>query len=242
MLTGNPFRQKLDRKAAKVKTTVWSANNQGKDASVGKTDFAFSDQFLWIAWDFSIPLAWIVSVDIIGPGFQVVWDNPIDNHKEAAVFCIRTMFGYNTKDRDDLVQKLREAVAHAEAMPLPTVAAAAATSGTCQRCGVQQALTYDFEWFISVLMYWIKKPSRSVLCRDHAKLRLLLVVVTNFFLGNLGIGIVMSPIINLANVGEARNKGAIGSGMARALMTIGFLPYLLPVALVAWVVYYAVTF
>lgn len=242
MATNNPFRQRLDRKKAHLKTVVWQANDQGKDSSLGKTDFALSDEYLWLAYDFCVPLSWILSVDELGPGFRVTWKNPVSGQNETAAFCARTMFGYNRKKRDELIAQIKDAVGKATQMPVPSSVAVAEAAATCQRCGAQQANVYDLEWFISVLMYLIKKPSRNILCPDHAKSRLFLVCISNFILGNLGFGLVVSPIINLSNVREVRNKGAISSGIASALIAIGFLPYLLPLWIVAWAIHYAMTF
>lgn len=238
----NPFRRRLRRKDVTFKTKVRGANNQGKDNDSGNTDFALNDDYLWISYDFSIPLAWITGVAAVGPGFMVSWNNPIEGVEEAAVFCVRTFFGYNRKRRDDLVRRVLEACERAHERPQPAVAAAAATIPRCQSCGVTSPHQYDFQWMFSVGHLLLSKPDRRLLCPPHARWRARAVFASNLITSNLGFGFFISPIINLANVKEARKAGALGRIEAALWITLGFFPYGLIAWMLAWVVWYVIHF
>jgi hypothetical protein len=235
-MNSNPFRQKLDRKQVKYKTSVWPADSQGKASSQVRVLFALSDDYIWLSQDFSVPLSWLLSITEVGPGFLLTWKNPISSQNERAAFCIRTFFGYNKDKRDEIIQVVRQAMARAAVIPVRPEIALSEVSAICEKCGAQQAQVYDFQWLISVWLIWIKKPSRETLCHSHAKNRLLQVFASNFLLGNLGVGVFGSPLINLSNVNEAYIKGAISAGLASVFKAIGFIPYLLIAGLFVWTV------
>jgi len=242
MQGANPFRQRLRRKNTTFKTVVWQANEEGKDNSTGKTDFALNDEYLWMSYDFSVPLRWITTIEDLGPGFAIGWENPLQKTKEWAAFCVRTMFGYNRKRRDDLVLRIREAVARARTRPEPVVAAAAATIPRCQVCGDTDPAVYDFEWMISVVHLMLNKPDRRILCRKHGRWRARLVCASNLVTSNLGFGAFISPIFNMRNVQVARHGGALGSLEGAIWTTIGFAPYAVLALLVGWAIWFAIHF
>lgn len=242
MPSDNPFRQPLRRKEVLIKTQVRQANAEGKDAG-GNTDFAISNEYLWIAFYFSVPLAWIREVEPLGPGFVVAWENPLENREESAAFCIlKTGWGYNTKKRDELVRRLRDAVARAGAAPVPVQIAAAPSTTSCQLCGELNPRVFDFSWFTSFMVFSISKPDRRVLCSPHAASRLRAVTVYNLIIGNLGFGMFVSPIVSLGNILQVRRAGAITWPEAAFWTVLVFWPYVLLATLVGWSIWYAVTF
>jgi hypothetical protein len=242
LAASNPFRRRLRRKDVSFKTTVRGANSEGKDNDSGNTDFALNDDYLWISYDFSIPLAWITDVGNVGPGFMVSWDNPIEHVEESAAFCVRTFFGYNRKRRDDLVRRVFEAAERAHKRPQPAVAAAAATIPRCQSCGATSPHLYDFQWMFSVVHLLLSKPDRRLLCPNHARWRARLLFASNLVTANLGFGFFVSPIINLRNVQEARKGDALGRIEAAFWIALGFFPYALIAWMLGWVVWYVIHF
>ena len=238
----NPFRRPLRRKDVSFKTTVRGANAQGKDDDSGNTDFALNDEYLWTSYDFSVPLAWIKDVRDVGPGFMVSWNNPIENVNEAAVFCVRTFFGYNRKKRDDLVRRVREAAARAHQRPQPVPVAAAVAIPRCQACGATSPHQYDFTWMFSVVHFVLTKPDRRLLCPPHARWRARQVFASNLILANLGFGFFVSPIFAIANRLEARKGDALGRFEAALWVTLAFFPYALIAWMLGWVVWYVVKF
>jgi hypothetical protein len=98
MTVDNPFRQPLRRANVHFKTVIREANNDGKDAG-GNTDFAIGKDYLWIAFYFSVPLAWITSVRPLGPGFLIAWRDPIAKREEFATFCILRQAGATTRKK-----------------------------------------------------------------------------------------------------------------------------------------------
>jgi len=242
LAASNPFRRRLRRKDVTFKTNVRGANAQGKDNNAGNTDFALNDDYLWISYDFSIPLAWITHVGDMGPGFVVSWHNPIEDVEEAAAFCVRTFFGYNRKRRDELVRRVREAAERARNRPQPAVAAAAAAIPRCQVCGVTAPHQCDFEWMFSVGHLFFSKPDRRLLCPKHARWRARLVLASNLITANLGFGFFVSPIFCIGNVQIARKAGALGRVEAALWITLGFFPYALIAWMLGWVVWYVVHF
>ncbi|HYM60405.1 MAG TPA: hypothetical protein VEZ11_05885 [Thermoanaerobaculia bacterium] len=242
MPSDNPFRQPLRRKDVLFKTTVRQANADGKDAG-GNTDFAISNDYLWIAFYFSVPLAWIRDIEPLGPGFVVTWENRLENREESAAFCIlRSGWGYNTKKRDDLVRRLRDAAGKAGAGPVSAQIAAAPGMTTCQLCGALSPRVFDFSWFTSFLAFAISIPDRRVLCLPHAASRLRAVTVYNLIIGNLGFGMFVSPIVSLGNILQVRRTGAITKPETAFWTALVFWPYLLMATLVGWSIWYAITF
>ena len=242
MAVENPFRQPLRRKNVHFKTVVREGNAEGKDAG-GNTDFAIGDDYLWIAFDFSVPLTWITRVEPLGPGFLVVWRNPITREEEGASFCIlRTGWGYNSKKRDDLVRRVQEAVAKAAVRPAKPEIAAARAIPACQSCGDLKPHVFDFTWLTSVLAYTINKPDRRLLCRPHGARRLRAVTLYNLIMGNLGWGVFASPIINLRNIRMAQQAGAINKVEASIWIAVAFWPYAMLLAAVSWSLWFAFTF
>jgi hypothetical protein len=242
LAASNPFRRRLRRKDASFKTTVRGANSEGKDNDSGNTDFALNDEYLWLSYDFSVPLAWITNVGNVGPGFMVSWNNPIEGVEEASTFCVRTFFGYNRKRRDELVRRVLEAAQRAHKRPQPAVAAAAATIPRCQSCGITSPHLYDFQWIFSVGHLMLSKPDRRLLCAAHARWRARLLFASNLIAANLGFGFFVSPIINLSNVQEARKADALGRVEAAFWIILGFFPYALLAWLLGWVVWYVIHF
>jgi hypothetical protein len=227
MSSDNPFRQPLRRKDVLFKTVVRQANAQGKDAG-GNTDFAISSEYLWIAFYLSVPLAWIRDVEPLGPGFMVVWENPLEKREEAAAFCIlRTGWGYNTRKRDDLVRRLREATGNAETAHVPARIPAVPSTPSCQVCGELNSRVFDFSWFTSFMVLAISKPDRRVLCLLHAASRLRAVTVYNLIIGNLGLGVFVSPMVSLRNIQQARGAGAITKRESAFWTVLVFWPYVL---------------
>ena len=242
MANENPYRQFLRRKNVHFKTTVRQANASGKDAG-GNTDFAIGDDYLWIAFDFSIPLAWITEVAPVGPGFYVAWQDPISKREEAATFCIlRTGWGYNDKRRDELVARVRDAMRTVTAKPRVVEITTAETLPKCQRCGELNPQVFDFTWFTNFLSYSISKPDRRVLCLPHGAQRVRLITAYNLLFGNLGFGIFVSPVISFRNIRGARALGAIGEIEAGLWTAIAFLPYAALATAVGWSLWFAFTF
>jgi hypothetical protein len=239
----NPFRRRLRRNDVTFRTVVRGANADGKDSGSGNTDFALNDDYLWISYDFSIPLAWITAIEDLGPGFVVGWSNPIDGTEEAAAFCVlRSGFGYNRKRRDELVRRVHEAAERARNRPQPVVAAAAAAIPRCQACGAASPHLYDFQWMFSVGPAIFSKPDRRLLCPPHARWRARLLFASSLITSNLGFGFFISPIINLANVKEARKGDALGKFEAFLWATLAFFPYALIAWMLGWVVWYVIHF
>lgn len=208
------------------------ANEKGKDSSAGKTDLALNDDYLWLSYDFSVPLAWVTAVEPLGPGFLVAWRNELSDEDEGGIFCIRKMFGYNTAARDALVERIERARAAAEHRPKPMVVASAAVMQTCERCGSTSPTVYDFDWVFTVIQFLIKKPDRRTLCPGHARLRFLKLLVSNLTLGVPGIGILASPIASFAAAKQLRRSGALGIVSFPVAAVLAFLPY----GLVVWAV------
>jgi hypothetical protein len=221
----NPFRQRLRRSNTTFKTAVWQANDKGKDASRGKTDFGLNAEYVWLAFDFSVPLRWVTAVKDLGPGFLIAWKNPIDDTRETAAFCVRTAFGYDRKRRDEIVARLRVAVAGARSRPQPAVVTKAETVAACEVCGELEPAVYEFHWMISVLQFLIDKPDRRVLCPSHAKWRGRRVFLSNLVTSNLGFGAFVSPIVNVRNVRQARQRDAVGAVEGAVWIALGCAPY-----------------
>jgi hypothetical protein len=240
--TANPFRHPLRRKEANFKTSVWQANEEGKDSSAGKTDFAVGDEYVWLAFDFSVPLRWVTAVEERGPGFLVAWENPINHTDEAATFCVRTMFGYDRKRRDEIVKLVNGAVVKAKSLPQPQVVAAAETTPRCEVCGARNPGFYEFQWMTSVAAFLISKPDRRVLCPHHAKWRTRRVCLTNLITSNLGFGAFVSPIVNFANVREGQKRGGVRRPEAYVWIVLGSGPYIVLATLVGWAIWFAITF
>jgi hypothetical protein len=240
--TANPFRHPLYRNSASFRTTVWQANDEGKDTSSGKTDFAIGDDYLWISYDFSVPLQWITLVEDRGPGFVIAWRNHLTGANEAAAFCVRTAFGYDRKRRDELVALVKSAITSARSRPGNATVAQAEAAPRCEVCGAPNPHVYEFTWMASVFMFLLSKPNRRVLCTQHAKWRTRRVVFTNLIISNLGLGVLISPIFCLRNIREARKGGAISAVEAALWLMVGFVPYLAIGYLVGWSIWYAITF
>jgi hypothetical protein len=242
MSTDNPFRQRLRRADVSFKTWLREADARGRDAG-GNTDFAVGRDYLWIAFDFSVPLRWIQNVGPVGPGFTVVWRNAITGSEEQAFFCVlRTGWGYNTKKRDKVVALVREAISKSSALPPQRTVTAAEVLPSCEKCGELSPEVYDLSWFTSVIMYAIRKSDRRVLCRSHGAVRVRIVTVYNLTFGNLGIGLLASPVISYRNINAGKQNGAIGRVEAAVWMVLVTWPYLLVAAALASVVRFVVTF
>lgn len=232
MASGNPFRERLRRRDATFKTVARNANEHGKDGG-SNTDLAIGPDYLWIAFDFSVPLSWISSVEPLGPGFIVVWDNPIEKSEEWASFCfLRTGWGYDTKKRDEVVGLIRDAASKATWRPLVREVSVAQTAPSCQKCADPNPRVYDFMWYTSFLTYSIGKPDRVLLCPSHGASRVRVVTIYNLLLGNLGFGVFVSPVVSLRNLRAARAGEALRAIETYAWIAVAFLPY----ALLAWLV------
>jgi hypothetical protein len=233
-VSDNPFRQPLRRRNTNFKTYARQADHRGKDAG-GNTDFAIGDDYLWIAFDFSVPLAWIRTVEPLGPGFLIAWDNPIQKSEEWAAFCfLRTGWGYNTKKRDDVMGRVRDAVAKAAHRPLAREVSVAETVPACQTCAAPDPKVFDYTWYTCFLAYAIAKSDRRLLCRPHAATRLRMVSVYNLLLGNLGWGVFVSPVFSYRNIRSAREGGAIEAFEAHAWTLVAAVPWGLLAWLVGW--------
>ena len=230
-MTTNPFRQPLPKTDIQVKTGVWLARPDGKDSSGGKTKIVANSEYIWFGQDLSVPLAWVSDVSAVGPGFQVVWEDRTSGITEAAVFCIRTFFGYNRKVRDQLVSTLHELVSAARSVGAPQTIAAAEQASTCEVCGSTGASAYDFEWTINVLLYLIRKPDRRILCKKHATRRLRMVFLSNALFGSLGLpGLFMTPIFTLV-----QGRAAIRSNLVGVTeVLVFFLVSIVPAGLLIW--------
>ena len=242
VISDNPFRQPLRRKNVTFKTTVRLANADGKDGG-GNTDFAINDEYLWIAFDFSVPLAWIREVEPLGPGFVVTWENPLENGQESAAFCIlKSGWGYNTKKRDELMGRVRDAFSKAAARPVPQKIAVVEMRPGCQKCGDDHPYVFDFEWFTCFLVHFINKSDRRVLCARHGASRLRLATLYNTIFGNLGLGVFVSPVISWRNIRGVRAAGAISAPEAAIWMALASWPYLLIAWMLGWVVWFVIKF
>lgn len=229
MSSPNPFRQTLRRRDATYKTYARNGNEHGKDGG-SNTDFAIGNDYLWIRFDLSIPLVWITAVEQFGPGFLVAWQNPTDHTEECASFCfLRTGWGYNVKKRDEVLRRLREAVAKAATRPRLAEVSRAETDPACQRCADPNARTIDFTWFSCFLAYSISKSDRRLLCPSCTSSRLRLVTIYNLLIGNLGWGIFASPMISFRNITAARAFASMHL-LERWAWILAFLPY----AVLAW--------
>ena len=218
------------------------ANDAGKDAG-GNTDFAIGNEYLWIAFDFSVPLAWITSVQPLGPGFEVAWRNPLENREECAAFCIlRSGWGYNTKKRDELMQRVRDAVSKADARPMPEKVAIVEHHAGCQKCGDPKPHVIDYQWFTCWIGWFISKSDRRVLCARHAASRLRFATLYNSIFGNIGFGAFVSPVISWRNIRGVRATGAISAPEAALWMALASWPYAVIVVMLAWVVHFVITF
>ena len=190
-----------------------------------------------------MPLAWIREVEPLGPGFVVAWENPIENRMESAAFCIlRSGWGYNTKKRDELMHRVRDAVSKADARPVPQKIAVVEMRAGCQVCGEAQARTFDFQWFTCFLMYAISKSDRRVLCSRHGASRLRFVTLYNTIIGNLGLGMFVSPVISWRNIREVRAAAAISAPEAAIWMALASWPYALIAWMLGWVVWFVIKF
>jgi hypothetical protein len=190
-----------------------------------------------------VPLAWIRAVEPLGPGFEIVWENPIENREESAAFCIlRSGWGYNTKKRDELMQRVRDAVSRADARPTPQKIAVVEMRAGCQVCGEAHAHTFDFDWFTCFVVHFIAKSDRRVLCARHGASRLRLVTLYNTIVGNLGLGMFVSPVISWRNIRGVRAAGAISAPEAAIWMALASWPYLLIAWMLGWVVWFVIKF
>jgi hypothetical protein len=234
LATTNPFRQRLRKRDVAFHTVVRLANESGKDSSGGNTDLALSDDFLWIAYDFSIPLQWLTSVETLGPGFLVAWDNPLKNVREAATFCVRRFFGYDLKKRDDIVARVDRARAAAEQRPAPAILSSPAASRSCESCGDRDARAYDFQWVFTFAMVFLTKPDRRTLCAAHARWRLLLNAASNLVLGTFGFGVFVAPAATFSATRQLYRAKALPFAAAAIVATIALIPYMLILYLAGW--------
>jgi len=236
MTTTNPFRQPLRSGDVDFRTKVFYADAAGKDRSTVKTDFALNREYLWIASDFSVPLAWIDSVMPVGPGFTITWKNPVNQKRERANLCARRLFGYNLKTRDELVMRLNAAVSAAKTRPMPAVAASAAVMRNCERCGAMNAQTQDFVYVVTFLLLFISKPDRRQLCAHHTRIIFTLNALFNLVLGSLGIAIIFAPLATIGTARRLRFMRVLSPAQAYTAMAIAALPYLL---IIRYIVYLA---
>jgi hypothetical protein len=235
MTTTNPFRQPLRRGEVDFQTTVYPATAKGKDSSSGsKNTFAINNEYLWIASDFSVPLAWIEGAQPLGPGFVVTWKNQLNGQREHATLCARRLFGYNLKTRDELVIRVNDARRAAKNRPAPSVVASAVASRNCERCGALNAQTHDFVYVVTFLLLFVSKPDRRVVCAHHARVLSALNALSNLVLGSLGIAVIFSPLATLATTRRLKFMRVLSPGAAYATMFVAVVPYLLILAYIAW--------
>jgi hypothetical protein len=69
-----------------------------------------------------------------------------------------------------------------------------------------------------------------------------MVVIYNSVLGNLGLGVFISPVISFRNIRRSHMIGAISGGEAAMWSILSFWPYAALAALVAWSLWLAVAF
>jgi hypothetical protein len=236
MTTSNPFRQPL-RGDVDFRAKVYNADANGKDRSNGhSTDFALNSEYLWIAKDFSVPLAWIDGVKPLGPGFAVTWQNPLNGKREFAALCARRLFGYDLKRRDELVARANAARATAKSRPAPVVVASAAAMQRCERCSAPNAITCDYVYVITFLLLFVSKPDRRIFCAHHARVFAALNALSNLILGSLGIAIIFSPLATIGTTRRLRHQRVLSPGAANATIAVALLPYLL----VIWYIVYLI--
>jgi hypothetical protein len=226
-MTTNPFRQPLRRGEVDFETTVYQADAKGKESSAGKTAFAINSEYLWIATDFSVPLAWIEGALPLGPGFVVTWQNQLNGQRERATLCARQLFGYNLKTRDELVMRVNTARRAAKNRPAPSVVTSAAVSRNCERCGALNAQTQDFIYVVTFLLLFVSKPDRRVVCAHHARILSALNALSNLVLGSLGIAVFFAPLFTIGTTRRLRFMRVLSPGAAYATMFVAIVPYLL---------------
>lgn len=237
MTTSNPFRQPLRRGEVDFHVTVHHADATGKDRSSGSaTDFAINRDYLWIASDFSVPLAWIESAAPVGPGFAVIWQSPLTGKRERATLCARRLFGYNLKQRDELVARINAARVEAKKRPAPVVVASAAVTQVCERCGAPNAITCDYVYVVTFLLLFVSKPDRRIFCPHHARIFSALNAAANFVLGSLRIAIIFAPMATVATTRRLKYQRVLSPAAAYATITFALMPYLL----VLWYIVYLI--
>lgn len=231
----NPFRQPFASSKMVYKTTAWPANERGKNDSTSRVLLASDGTHIWLGKELSVPLEWIISAEALGPGFLLVWDNPIERQQERAAFCYRTMFGHDTRKRDEAVQRISDLLAPIRVKrandeirpgPLPPVGFDAegepAAASPCEVCGEQDARAYDLTSVISALFYYASHTRRTMMCARHGKIRVVLNTFGNMALGNFGITALITPFVIIKNVVHAKRRGAIGTALAVGLCMAGF--------------------
>jgi len=211
-----------------TKARLWLAKENGKDASQGETRLTVSQEYLWFGRDLSVPLAWVTQVDPVGPGFRIVWEDRVSGRPEGAVFCIRTMFGYNKKKRDQLVSQLQNLAQAATEQPKPVAVVQAETLTTCEKCNDMQTYVIDFDWIINVLVYWVRKPDRRILCLNHAAHRFRANLFFNAVLGTLGIpGIIVTPFLVFTAGRQPTKAGFVSPALLVLALLVSVIPALL---------------
>jgi len=234
-LNSNPFGQPLPKQNVVFKARLWLANESGKDSSAGDLRAVATRDYLWLGRDLSVPLAWIESVESVGPGFRIQWENKLESVREHGVFCVRTMFGYDKTRRDAVVAQLRELASSAASAGAPAQVRQSESELRCQVCAAPGAQQYDFRRILNVLFYWVSRPERVVLCSDHARGRLLRVLLGNSLFGTLGLpGAFFTPYVVFAEGNIGRERGLITTKAILLLTALATLPIL---ALAALVVY-----
>jgi hypothetical protein len=194
-MTTNPYRQPRTRSASLLKCRIWNATPQGKDDSTGSSQLYANDQFVWLGDSFSVPLAWIVRLSPVGPGFRIEWRDPATGQSDAATFCIRSFFGYDTKQRDRVLDRVHELSRHAASAGGST-AAAGASAPQCDVCGVPALEQADFREVRNFFLFFSSKTIRRVVCQSHARRATRETCLHNALLGTWGIpGIVTTPIL-----------------------------------------------
>ena len=103
----SPFNQSLPRMANSIiYKYIWTAERTGKKDHNPRVRIIASKDYIWMN-NISIPVDWVDEINSVGPGFSISWINQISNKREIVYFCVRSFFGYNTKTRDELINKFQ---------------------------------------------------------------------------------------------------------------------------------------
>ena len=229
------FRRPFPHFGTAVRLTVYPADSSGNCIDSKGTTLAVKDGIIWPANNLSLPLTWVENVSPVGPGFSLTWNNEITGKLEIIYYCIPTMFGYNTKIRDQHLEKLRELIRSARSCdPRPELSAASAIP-TCDKCGTTDPMQIDSTRIYCLAHIFVRKSDRRLLCEFHARKHAHAVLISNAFLGSWGPqGIISTPLHVWHDGAVLSKKGVISMPLVITLTLIASVPCIGGSALIGW--------
>ena len=233
-MSTNPFAQPFPSHGIVFKARFYRAKESGKNLSSTGFKVVATSDYLWLGRELSVPLVWISSIVPVGPGFRLEWDNRITSVREVEFYCVRSMLGYNRTRRDRIVAELQNLVSHAAKVPPVAPVWQSEKEARCQICNSANAHQYDFILFFNLLLYSVSQSERRIFCAEHARKRLLQVLLSNTLLGTLGLpGALVTPLLVFRQGQCGRAAGLISTTAVLLFTGISAVPliYLLVVVI-----------